>query len=73
MEDGSREEHGELSNIVVRDMGLKLLAMLCPRSGPKVFQDASGDRRNGIPLVPMDEGFLQNLPDFLLGGKDFVL
>ena len=54
-------------------MVVKLLAMLCPRSGPKVFQDASGDRRNGIPLVPMDEGFLQNLPDFLLGGKDFVL
>ena len=73
MEDGPREELGELSNIFVRNVVVELLAMLCPRSGPKVFQDANGDGRNGIPLVPMEEGFPQNLPDLLLGGKDLVL
>ena len=64
---------GESGNVAVRDVILKLLDMLCPRRGPKLFQEASGYGRDGISLVPIEKGFLQYLPDFLLGREDLVL
>ena len=64
---------GEAGNVSMGDVILKLLDMLSPWRGPKLFQEASGYGRKGIPLVPVEKGFLQHLPDFLLGRKDLVL
>ena len=58
MKDGTRKELDELSNVVVRDVVVKLLAVLCPRSRPKVFKNTIWDGWNGIPLVPLGEDFL---------------
>ena len=58
VEDGPWKEFGKLSDVVVRNVVVELLAMLWPRSVPKIFQVTCRDSRNAISLMPLDKGFL---------------
>ena len=73
MKDGSREQFSKLSDVVVRNVVMKMLAVLCPRSSPEFFQDACRDGRDAILLVPVDKGLLEILPNLPFGREDFVL
>ena len=37
MEDGAREQFCKLSDVVVRNVVMKMLAVFCPRSSPEFF------------------------------------
>ena len=73
MKDRTGKQVDELQNVLVRDMILKMAAVLGPRRLPQSFEVTSRERWNGVPAMPLDEGLLERLPDLFLRQEDLVL